>query len=179
MANPFVHVELMTNDVSKAKKFYQGLFTWKLEDMPGMEYTMISVGEGTGGGMMKNPVPNMPSHWMAYVLVDDVAAATKKAKSLGVGRNRRQGCYGGGEFRLVQQLIELIELIELIGSDSNYSPLPSSCRGRPRGKGAVRRPVKVSILALNRSLPKAQALLVASRIASMSDLLNWARNSCR
>jgi predicted enzyme related to lactoylglutathione lyase len=73
----------MTSDVSKAKKFYQGLFSWKLEDMPGMEYTMISVGEGTGGGMMKNPVPNLPSHWMAYVLVDDINAATKKAKSLG------------------------------------------------------------------------------------------------
>ena len=83
MANPFVHVELLTNDMTKAKKFYQGLFSWKLEDLPGMDYTMISVGEGTGGGMMKNPVPNLPSHWMAYVLVDDINAATKKAKSLG------------------------------------------------------------------------------------------------
>lgn len=83
MANPFVHVELMTSDVTKAKKFYQGLFDWKLEDMPGMDYTMINVGEGTGGGMMKNPMPNAPSHWLAYVLVDDIQAATKKAKSLG------------------------------------------------------------------------------------------------
>ena len=83
MANPFVHVELMTNDMAKAKKFYQGLFNWKLEDMPGMDYTMISVGEGTGGGMMKNPAPNMPSNWMAYVMVDDVKTATAKAKSLG------------------------------------------------------------------------------------------------
>ncbi len=33
--------------------------------------------------MMKNPVPGTPSHWLAYVLVEDVAAATKKAKSLG------------------------------------------------------------------------------------------------
>lgn len=32
---------------------------------------------------MKNPVPGLPSHWLAYVLVDDVAALTKKAKSLG------------------------------------------------------------------------------------------------
>ncbi|MCL5669379.1 MAG: VOC family protein [Gammaproteobacteria bacterium] len=83
MANPFVHVELLTNDVTKAKKFYQGLFDWKLEDMPGMDYTMINAGAGTGGGMMKNPAPNMPSHWMAYVLVDDINAATKKAKALG------------------------------------------------------------------------------------------------
>jgi uncharacterized protein len=83
MGNPFVHVELMTSDVKKSKEFYQSLFEWKLEDVPGMDYTMIKVGEGTGGGMMKVPMPEMPSHWMAYVLVDDVSASTEKAKSLG------------------------------------------------------------------------------------------------
>jgi len=44
---------------------------------------MIGVGEGTGGGIMKNPVPGLPSHWLAYVLVEDINASTKKAKSLG------------------------------------------------------------------------------------------------
>ena len=85
VANPFCHVELNTTDVSKAKDFYSKLFEWKLEDMPspGGDYTMIRVGEGTGGGMMKNPVPGAPSFWLAYVLVDDIQASTKKAKSLG------------------------------------------------------------------------------------------------
>jgi uncharacterized protein len=83
MANPFVHVELMTSDVNKSKAFYQNLFDWTLEDIPGMDYTLIKVGEGTGGGMMKNPMPNAPSQWLAYVLVDDVAASTKSAESLG------------------------------------------------------------------------------------------------
>jgi predicted enzyme related to lactoylglutathione lyase len=56
MANPFVHVELTTSDTDKAKSFYGALFGWKLEDVemaPGFTYTMIHVGEGTGGGMMK------------------------------------------------------------------------------------------------------------------------------
>jgi uncharacterized protein len=85
MANPFVHVELMSTDVGKAKSFYGKLFDWKLEDMPmeNMTYTMIRVGEGTGGGLMKNPIPGASSAWLAYVLVDDVKAATSKAKSLG------------------------------------------------------------------------------------------------
>ncbi len=83
MANPFVHVELLTNDVARAKEFYSGLLDWKLEDVPNMDYTMINVGEGTGGGMMKHPMPGAPSNWMPYVLVDDVAASTEKAKSLG------------------------------------------------------------------------------------------------
>jgi predicted enzyme related to lactoylglutathione lyase len=85
MGNPFVHVELMSNDVDKAKTFFGKLFDWKLDDMPmgDMTYTMIRVGEGTGGGMMKNPIPGAPSMWVAYVLVDDLKAAADKVRSLG------------------------------------------------------------------------------------------------
>ena len=87
MPNPFVHVELQTQDLPKAKDFYSKLFAWKLEEMPmpGGQgtYTMISVGEGTGGGMFQNPEPNVPPHWLAYVGVDDVRAMTAKAKELG------------------------------------------------------------------------------------------------
>lgn len=83
MANPFCHVELNTTDLGKAKDFYGKLFDWKLDDMPDGSYTMIGVGEGTGGGMMKHPIPGAPSFWLAYVLVDDIHASTKKAKLLG------------------------------------------------------------------------------------------------
>jgi predicted enzyme related to lactoylglutathione lyase len=85
MANPFVHVELSTNDVPAAKAFYGKLFDWKLEDvpMPNGAYTMIQVGTGTGGGLMQQQIPGAPSSWLAYVEVDDIAAATKKAKALG------------------------------------------------------------------------------------------------
>ena len=83
MGNPFVHVELMSSDVAKAKAFYAGLFDWQLEEIPEMEYTLIKVGEGTGGGMIKTMQPDTPSCWMAYVLVDDAAASTEKARSLG------------------------------------------------------------------------------------------------
>jgi uncharacterized protein len=86
MPNPFVHVELNTTDVSKAKKFYVSLFDWKLQDMPMGEmgtYTTIGTGGGTGGGIMQHPMPGQPSFWLSYVNVDDLAAATAKAKSLG------------------------------------------------------------------------------------------------
>ena len=83
MGNPFVHVELLTDDMAKAKDFYGKLFDWKLEDNPATHYTMIGVGKGLGGGMVKHPVPAAPSQWLPYVEVDDVAAAIAKAKSLG------------------------------------------------------------------------------------------------
>lgn len=48
MANSFIHVELLTTDLAKAKDFYKRLFDWQLEDIPGMDYTIIKVEEGTG-----------------------------------------------------------------------------------------------------------------------------------
>jgi len=104
MANPFVHVELMTTDVGKAKSFYGKLFDWQLEDMDmgEMTYTMIKVGEGTGGGLMKNPMPGSPAMWVAYVEVDDVKAATDKAKSLGAKVMKEvQEVPGAGRFSII------------------------------------------------------------------------------
>ena len=86
VANPFVHVELASTDLAKSKSFYQALFSWKLNEHDmggGMHYTLIDPGGGTGGGMMQHPMAGAPSMWLAYVNVDDVAAATQKAKSLG------------------------------------------------------------------------------------------------
>ena len=85
MPNAFVHVELNSTDVAKAKGFYGKLFDWKLEDVPigDLDYTMIRVGEGTGGGMMKQLIPGAGSAWLPYVAVADIKAATKKAQSLG------------------------------------------------------------------------------------------------
>jgi predicted enzyme related to lactoylglutathione lyase len=87
VANPFVHVELNTAEPAKAKTFYSKLFEWQLEEVPNPvvpdgSYTMVKVGAGTGGGIMKQ-VPGGPSGWLAYVEVEDIHAATGRAKSLG------------------------------------------------------------------------------------------------
>lgn len=86
MANPFVHIELNTTDPKNAKEFFRQLFNWEMKDVEmGVmgTYTTIGVGEGTGGGIMKHPMPGAPTLWIPYVLVDDLAASTKKAKDLG------------------------------------------------------------------------------------------------
>jgi predicted enzyme related to lactoylglutathione lyase len=83
MPNAFVHIELNTDDVAKAKKFYKGLFKWKLGSM-GPGYTGIDVGKGgTGGGMQKKPMPEAPTMWLPYVEVDDVKKTVDKARKLG------------------------------------------------------------------------------------------------
>ncbi|OGT58623.1 MAG: glyoxalase [Gammaproteobacteria bacterium RIFCSPHIGHO2_12_FULL_63_22] len=86
MSNPFVHVELNSNNLGKAQAFYGKLFDWKTQDtsLASGQYTTIDVGKGTGGGMNAHQLPGeQHSTWLPYVEVDDVKAATKKAISLG------------------------------------------------------------------------------------------------
>ena len=83
MPNPFAHIELTTTDLKAAQKFYSKVFGWTLKDVPGMNYTMIDVGGGTGGGMQAKPMPEAPTGWMPYVQVDDVKASVAKATKAG------------------------------------------------------------------------------------------------
>ena len=83
MPNPFAHIELTTDDLKAAQKFYGKVFAWNLKEMPGMNYTMIEVGGGTGGGMQLRPMPDAPTGWMPYVQVDDVKATVAKAAKAG------------------------------------------------------------------------------------------------
>jgi uncharacterized protein len=83
VSNPFVHLELNTPDLAKAKEFYSALFGWTFTDMPmpmGM-YSTFKPDTGPGGGVMS--LSDAPTGWLAYVGVDDISASTKKAKSLG------------------------------------------------------------------------------------------------
>ena len=84
MANPFVHLELCTPDLAKAKEFYSKLFNWTITDNDmgnDMVYSMFKPDDGPGGGMFT--MPGAPTGWLAYVGVDDIKTATTKATSLG------------------------------------------------------------------------------------------------
>ncbi|MDX2054798.1 MAG: VOC family protein [Polyangiaceae bacterium] len=83
MPNAFAHIELATDDVKAAKKFYKSLFDWNLNDLPAMSYTMIDVGGGTGGGMAKKQMPEQPTAWLPYVEVADVKKTLAKAAKAG------------------------------------------------------------------------------------------------
>ncbi|MEO6602712.1 MAG: VOC family protein [Polyangiaceae bacterium] len=83
MPNPFAHVELSTDDVKKAKKFYAAVFAWKLNDLPAVMYTMIDVAGGVGGGMQKKLTADQPTAWLPYVQVEDVKATMAKVIKAG------------------------------------------------------------------------------------------------
>ena len=81
MPHPFVHIELATDDVPRAKAFYANLFGWKMTDLP-MEYTLFATGKEPGGGIFKRP-PEAPAGWTVYVGVADAAATLERARKLG------------------------------------------------------------------------------------------------
>jgi uncharacterized protein len=83
MGNPFCHLDLATDDVAAAKKFYGSIFDWKFKDMPQMNWTGIAVGKGVGGGMAGKNMPEQPTAWTAYVEVKNVKETIAKAEKAG------------------------------------------------------------------------------------------------
>lgn len=78
--------ETYTPDIEAGKKFYTELFGWTAQTMPmpGMDYTVFSLGEKMVAGMMQ-PLPgmNMPPQWFTYFTVNDTDETAKKASQLG------------------------------------------------------------------------------------------------
>jgi uncharacterized protein len=90
MAHTIVHFEIPSDDIERAKKFYNNLFGWKMEKVPGpMEYWMFatsananSKGEQTiSGGVMERKMSNEPI--TIYIGVESVNDYAKKVEELG------------------------------------------------------------------------------------------------
>ncbi len=79
--------ELASTDAEAAKKFYTELLGWTLKESNavGMVYNEVVVGGQHIGGMyqMGPEYGGAPSHWIAYVAVEDVEASAKRVEELG------------------------------------------------------------------------------------------------
>jgi predicted enzyme related to lactoylglutathione lyase len=77
--------ELVTSDPAAALKFYEPIFGWKHDDKdmgPMGTYHVLKRGERMSGGIMKNPMPEAKTAWLAYVAVASVDESAKRAESL-------------------------------------------------------------------------------------------------
>ena len=81
--------ELATTDLESAQNFYKTLLGWEIKESnatgAGMVYNEIVVGGQHVGGVYKMgpEFGQAPSHWMAYVAVDDVDAKARQVWELG------------------------------------------------------------------------------------------------
>jgi predicted enzyme related to lactoylglutathione lyase len=95
-----VHFEIPSDDIERAKKFYNSLFGWKIEKLPGtddskltsaatgqpIEYWIITTtddkgNKAVGGGLMKRQMPE--HHITNYISVNSVEEYTSKVEKAG------------------------------------------------------------------------------------------------
>lgn len=85
----FTWADLTTTDVAAAKAFYQGLFGWRMQDIPtpmGPSYTMCFLGEDRVAGIGPTPAGYQaftPTAWTCYVNVADVDAVLARVAPAG------------------------------------------------------------------------------------------------
>jgi uncharacterized protein len=103
-----VHFEIPTDDIARAKDFYGSAFGWQLDDMPGMDYTIVRTVDvdeqqmprepgAINGGMMKRS-SDTPSP-VITINVESVDAALKRVEAGGGATVRpRQEIPGMGAF---------------------------------------------------------------------------------
>ncbi|HEV2907269.1 MAG TPA: VOC family protein, partial [Actinomycetota bacterium] len=78
----FCWIDLGTTDVGGAKSFYGGLFGWDFADMGDTGYVICRLDGQDVAGIHEHAEDEGVS-WSSYIAVDDVDAATARAKELG------------------------------------------------------------------------------------------------
>ena len=81
----FVWNELTTDDPDKALAFYRELggFTVEPMNMGTMTYNVLNSDDKGRAGVMKTPMPGVPSAWTPYIQVDDTDRIAERAKKMG------------------------------------------------------------------------------------------------
>lgn len=81
----FLWSELWSNDMAKSEDFYKTVFNSQIKNQKDDErdYTVIISDSKPAFGIIKNPVENVRSHFIQYILVNDVKGIEKKAKDAG------------------------------------------------------------------------------------------------
>jgi predicted enzyme related to lactoylglutathione lyase len=80
----FIWFEHVSNDLAKARAFYEPLFGWHAEAMPMGKQTYHMLLNGKDGiGGLRTAEPGQQNHWISYLSVLDVDKSTKAAIAAG------------------------------------------------------------------------------------------------
>lgn len=86
------HFELPADKPERARKFYSTVFGWKMNEMPGMDYTMVSTGPVDDKGMPKEPGfigggiakrGGHVEHPVVTIIVDEISTSEKTIEKNG------------------------------------------------------------------------------------------------
>ncbi len=77
-----MHVELVSKEPEKTKKFYNQVFGWKFQELPEMNYSMVDRQEVPGAGL-RPPQQGEGPGTLSYIQVDSLEDTLAKAKAAG------------------------------------------------------------------------------------------------
>lgn len=84
MGNSICHIEIMTTDLDRAKRFYSELFGWKISAWKGsLDYLLFETGKEPGGGFQRVDKVNPGDGILLYIQVEEIEKYLNKAKELG------------------------------------------------------------------------------------------------
>jgi predicted enzyme related to lactoylglutathione lyase len=86
MANPFVHVELLSTDRDRARSFYGEVFDWDFTEVPRTDspYIWLDTGGNPSANIIESPIAGEDGpFWLPYVRVDDLRATLGAVRSRG------------------------------------------------------------------------------------------------
>lgn len=105
MSNEVGHFEIPADRLDRAQKFYAATFGWKMNELPGMDYTMVSTGPVDEKGMPKAPGfigggigkrGDTLEHPIVTIMVDEITDAVKRIEKNGGKILRRKTPIGDG-----------------------------------------------------------------------------------
>ena len=77
----FCHIQFSSTDIEKTKTFFEGIFGWTFQDIPGFEtYAMFQTPGGLGGGVDLGPNAEAPSDKgpILHIEVEDIDVTLAK-----------------------------------------------------------------------------------------------------
>jgi predicted enzyme related to lactoylglutathione lyase len=105
MSGEVGHFEIPADNPGRARKFYEATFGWTMNELPGMDYTMVATGPQNEQGMPKQPGyiggaigkrgENL-LHPVLTIIVDEIAAAETSIEKNGGKMLQRKTAIGDG-----------------------------------------------------------------------------------
>ncbi|MEW6567438.1 MAG: VOC family protein [Chloroflexota bacterium] len=82
--HPIVHIEFAAQDPAALARFYSGVFGWKTEAMPQMDYVTFEAEGGPGGGFPRvDGKEYKAGDVLAYIRTDDMDATLRRIEAAG------------------------------------------------------------------------------------------------
>jgi hypothetical protein len=81
--NQFIHVEIPCSDFEKAKKFYEGVFGWKTDYVPEMDYMLFETGGVLQGGFYKSAEHTSQQGIIIYIEVEEIEKTLEAVQQYG------------------------------------------------------------------------------------------------